>query len=308
MEFSHVSVLLDECIHNLNIKPQGIYVDGTAGGAGHSTQIATRLSTGKLIALDKDPTAVQIATERLQKLPAQVVQSDFREIIHVLNQLDIQGIDGALLDLGVSSHQLDAAERGFSYHNDAPLDMRMAQSGLSAYDVVNTYSEKELARILFTYGEEKFSRAIAAKICKEREIAPIQRTLQLAQIIASALPAAVRRKQKHPARQSFQAIRIEVNGELSSLSQGIEDFFEMLNPGGRLCIITFHSLEDRMVKHKFLDLCTGCTCPPTFPVCVCGKTPRGKLVCKKPILPSEQELQINPRSRSAKLRVIEKIK
>jgi len=308
ISFSHISVLLNECIEGLNINPEGIYVDGTAGGAGHSTQIAKKLQGGRLIALDKDPTAVAIATQRLEGLPAQVVQSDFKDVLAVLQDLNIDAIDGALLDLGVSSHQLDEAQRGFSYHHEAPLDMRMSQSGLSAYDVVNTYSQAELKRILYVYGEEKFAPQIAAKICKERENAPIQTTTQLAEVIASALPPAVRRKQKHPARQTFQAIRIEVNGELSSLEQGIDDFFEALAPGGRLCIITFHSLEDRMVKHKFLDLCTGCTCPPDFPVCVCGKTPRAKLICKKPILPSAQELEVNPRSRSAKLRILEKIK
>ena len=308
INFSHFSVMLNECIEGLAIDPNGIYVDGTAGGAGHSTQIAKRLSGGKLIALDKDPTAVAIATERLSGLSAQVVQSDFKNVLAVLEELGIDKINGALLDLGVSSHQLDEASRGFSYHREAPLDMRMAQSGLSAWDVVNTYPQNEIKRILYVYGEEKFAPQIAAKICKEREVSPIQTTTQLADIIASALPPAVRRKQKHPARQTFQAIRMEVNGELTSLEQGIDDFFEALAPGGRLCIITFHSLEDRMVKHKFLDYCTGCTCPPDFPVCVCGKTPRAKLICKKPILPSKEELEVNSRSRSAKLRILEKIK
>ncbi len=307
LEFSHVSVLLNECIQSLCIRPGGTYLDGTAGGAGHSRQIAARLEGGHLYALDKDPTAVEIAAQRLAGLPASVLQADFKNARAALAAVGVTQLDGALLDLGVSSYQLDTKERGFSYRFDAPLDMRMSQTGLSAYDVVNTYSPQELARILYTYGEEKFSRQIAAKIAAAREKAPITSTFELVEIIKSALPAAVLRKQKNPAKQSFQAIRIEVNGELDALAQGLADIFDMLAPGGRLCVITFHSLEDRLVKKQFVQWTVGCTCPPDFPVCVCGGKPKGKLCPKKPILPSEEELAQNRRSHSAKLRVIEKL-
>ena len=309
MEFRHVSVLLDECIEGLAIKPDGVYVDGTAGGAGHSKEIAKRLDPqkGRLIAIDRDPEAVKIASERLQGLPAQVVRGNYSRIDEILGELGISGADGILMDLGVSSYQLDNAERGFSYHNDAPLDMRMSSEGLSARDVVNSYDQQHLAKIIFEYGEEKFSRNIARKIVEQRELAPIETTLQLAEIIKSAVPQKVRRE-KNPCKKTFQAIRIEVNDELGHLSDALDKAFDSLNVGGRLCIITFHSLEDRLVKQRFAGFCKGCVCPPDFPVCICGQTPRGRLVNRKPIEPSEEELRVNNRSRSAKLRVIEKIK
>ena len=306
--FQHVSVLLNESIEGLNIKPDGIYVDGTAGGAGHSSEIAKRLKTGRLIALDKDPDAIATATERLLKYPcATVVRSDFAEIPAVLDSLGIDKVDGVLLDLGVSSHQLDEAERGFSYHSEAPLDMRMSQEGLSAYDLVNGASGAELAKILYDYGEEKFAPRIVNAILDARAVKPIETTTELADIVRNAVPAAVRRKEGHPARKTFQAIRIAVNGELDRLSEALDRTFERLAPGGRFAIITFHSLEDRMVKQAFAEYTKGCTCPPEFPVCICGKTPRGKLVSRKPIEPTPEELEVNHRSRSAKLRIIEKL-
>jgi len=306
MEFSHKSVLLEETIASLNIKPNGIYLDGTVGGAGHSKEIAKRLTSGRLIAVDQDPDAVKIATERLEGLPATVVQSNFTEIPKILNSLNIDKVDGILLDLGVSSWQLDNAERGFSFHNDAPLDMRMSQSGATAADLVNTLTVQELTDIFRNYGEEKFSFRIAREIERERALAPIETTLQLADIIKNAVPAAARRD-GHPARKCFQALRIEVNHELQSLEEGLKAAFSSLNVGGVLSIITFHSLEDRIVKQLFAEYCKGCTCPPDFPICVCGKTPKGKLVLRKPISASETELNENPRSRSAKLRAIERI-
>ncbi len=309
MEFKHISVLLDECIEALNIKPDGVYIDGTAGGAGHSAEIAKHLTTGKLIAIDKDPDAIKIATARLAAYPpAMVVESDFKEIAHVAAHLGLEGVDGILVDLGVSSHQLDTAERGFSYNYEARLDMRMSQNGLSAYDVVNSYPFGQLAGIIHSYGEEKFSRRIAQNIVNAREKAPIETTTQLVELIKQGIPAAARREGGHPAKRTFQAIRIEVNGELDSLRDFLDAAFGLLNVGGRLAVITFHSLEDRMVKQKFVEYCTGCTCPPAFPVCVCGKTPDGKLVSRKPITATEEELQNNNRSRTAKLRVIEKLK
>lgn len=303
MEFKHISVLLNECIEALNIKPDGIYIDGTAGGAGHSKEIAKKLKNGMLIALDRDPDAVKTATERLSGLPARVINSNFSRMDEVINELGISGVDGILLDLGVSSYQLDTAERGFSYHKDAPLDMRMSKSGISAADIVNTFSEKELCDIFRRFGEEKFASRIANRIVRERESKEIKSTLELAELIASAVPAAARRD-GHPARKVFQALRIAVNGELEALADTLDRAFEILNKDGVLAIITFHSLEDRMVKQKFKEYCTGCTCPPDFPVCVCGKTPKGRLYTRKPIEPSEKELEENPRSRSAKLRVI----
>lgn len=303
MEFKHISVLLNETIESLNINPNGIYLDGTVGGAGHSREIAKRLTGGQLICLDRDPDAVKVATERLNGLPARVVQSNYSQMDTVLKELNIPGVDGILLDLGVSSYQLDTAERGFSYHKDANLDMRMSQSGISAEDLVNDFTENELSDIFFRFGEEKYSRKIAAKIVKERKLQRITTTSQLAEIIANAVPAAARRD-GHPARKCFQAIRIAVNGELDHLNSALDKAFDSLNKDGVLAIITFHSLEDRMVKQRFKEYCTGCTCPPDFPVCVCGKTPRGRLLTRKPIEPSQEELNQNPRSRSAKLRVI----
>lgn len=308
MEFHHVSVLFEECMEGLAIRPEGIYVDGTAGGGGHSSGIASRLTKGRLIAIDKDPDAIAAAGKRLEPYPqAQLVQSDFSQIPAVLDNLGIPLVDGILLDLGVSSHQLDTAQRGFSYHSDAPLDMRMSQSGLSAYDVVNTYSHGELARILREYGEEKFAGKIASNILKARQAAPIETTFQLVEIIKQSIPASKRREGGHPAKRSFQAIRIEVNGELDRLSQCLDDAFERLTPGGRFAVITFHSLEDRMVKQKFASYTKGCTCPPDFPVCVCNNKPKARLVNRKPIEASPQELAVNNRSRSAKLRVLEKL-
>ncbi len=307
MEFSHISVLLNECIEALAIKPDGVYVDGTAGGAGHSCEIAKRLAGGRLIAIDKDPDAVLTATERLSPYAcAQVVKADYSSVKDVVASLGIEQIDGMLLDLGVSSYQLDTAERGFSFHKDAPLDMRMSKEGLSAKDIVNTYPAQEIAKILWEYGEERFSRRIADAIVRSRAEKPIETTFELVDVIKSALPAAAM-CDTHPARRSFQALRIAVNGELEQLSGAVTDAFDLLSPGGRLCIITFHSLEDRIVKQRFAEFAKGCTCPPDFPVCVCNKTPRGRLVHKKPIEPSQEELAINARSRSAKLRVIEKL-
>ena len=310
IEFSHRSVLLDECMDGLDIKPDGIYVDGTAGGAGHSSEIARRLGNGRLVAIDQDETAVAVATERLNALGKNttVVRSNFCELASVCHSLGIEQIDGVLLDLGVSSYQLDTAERGFSYSADAPLDMRMDnRCSLSAYDVVNTYSEQELKRILYDYGEERFAPAIASAIVKKRESRPIETTAQLSDIIKYAIPPAAREGGHHPAKRSFQAIRIEVNRELDVIEPAIRGAVEMLRPGGRIAIITFHSLEDRIVKQAFASRASGCTCPKDFPICVCGNKPKVRLVNRKPILPSKAELEENPRSRSAKLRVAEKI-
>lgn len=307
MDFQHISVMLNECIEGLNIKPDGIYVDGTAGGAGHSREIAKKVKTGKLYSLDQDPDAVQIATERLSEYEcATVIQTNFCHMKEVLSEQGVYGVDGILLDLGVSSHQLDKAERGFSYNANALLDMRMSQSGLSAKDVVNTYSVDQLTKIIRDYGEEKFARKIALNIEKARNVKEIQTTFELADIVKQSVPAASRRE-KNPCKRTFQAIRIEVNGELDVLKQALDSAFEMLNPGGRLVILTFHSLEDRIVKQKFASLCKGCTCPPDFPQCVCGNKPKAKLVNRKPIIASEEELELNSRSRSAKLRILEKI-
>lgn len=305
MEFNHISVLLSETIDSLCIKPDGIYIDGTAGGAGHSKEIAKRLKNGLLLALDQDPDAVKTATERLKGLPARVIKSNFADMDKVANAEGFTKVDGILLDLGVSSYQLDTAERGFSYHKESHLDMRMSQSGMSAEDIVNDFTATELADIFWRFGEEKFSRKIADKIVSEREKQRITTTTQLAEIIASAYPAAARRD-GHPARKCFQAIRIAVNAELDRLNEAMDIAFDLLNKDGVLAIITFHSLEDRMVKLRFKEYCTGCTCPPDCPVCICGKTPRGHLLHRKPIEPSKEELENNPRSRSAKLRVIVK--
>lgn len=309
MEFSHVSVLLGECIEGLAIRPSGIYVDGTAGGAGHSREIAKRLGpAGRLIAIDKDPDAVAIARERLKEFPqAVVVQNDFANIPLVLDELGIDKVDGILLDLGVSSHQLDTAERGFSYNYDAPLDMRMSQSGLSAYDIVNSYSVEDITRILREFSEEKFAYRIAQNIEKARRQKPVETTFELVEIIKQSIPAAARREGGHPAKRTFQALRIAVNQELDHLSICLDDAFERLAPGGRFAIITFHSLEDRMVKQKFAALAKGCICPPDFPVCVCGHKPRAKLINKKPIEATEEELAANKRSHSAKLRICERL-
>ncbi len=306
MEFVHKSVLLNETIESLNIKPDGVYIDGTAGGAGHSKEIAKRLKSGRLIALDRDPDAVKTATERLSGLPATVVHSNYSAMDEIMSELSINAVDGVLLDLGVSSWQLDNGERGFSYHKDAPLDMRMSKAGTTAADLVNTLSVQELTDILRDYGEEKFAYKIANNIVRARENAPIETTLQLAEIISNSVPAKAKRD-GHPARKTFQALRIAVNSEFSDEEKGIRAAFELLKPGGRLSVITFHSLEDRLVKHLFASFCEGCTCPPDLPVCVCGKKPRAKLVFRKPVCPSQDELNDNPRSRSAKLRSIEKI-
>lgn len=303
MEFKHISVLLNECIESLNIKPDGIYIDGTVGGAGHSKEIAKRLKNGLLLGFDQDPDAIQVASERLNGLPARLVNCNFALMDTVAREQGIEGVDGILLDLGVSSYQLDTAERGFSYHKEAPLDMRMSKNGISAKDIVNSFSVKELSDIFIRFGEEKFSRRIAERIVEEREKEEIISTLQLAEIIAAAVPAAARRD-GHPARKCFQALRIAVNGELDVLQETLDKAFDLLNKDGVLAIITFHSLEDRIVKQKFKELTTGCTCPPDFPVCVCGKTPKGRLLTRKPIEPTLEELKDNPRSRSAKLRVI----
>lgn len=306
MEFAHIPVLLEQCLDGLDIKPDGIYFDGTCGGAGHSREIAKRLTTGRLIGIDRDPDAVAVASERLGGLPAQVVRGNYSEIKQIADDLGISGADGILLDLGVSSYQLDNAERGFSYHNDAPLDMRMSKEGTSARDIVNEYSKEQLTKILYEYGEEKFAPRIAETIIKRRSEKPVETTTELADIVRDSIPAKFRRD-KNPCKKTFQAIRIAVNCEFDHLDRALDEGFELLKPGGRFCIITFHSLEDRIVKQRFAGWCKGCTCPPDFPVCVCGNKPKGKLVCRKPLEASEEELEANPRSRSAKLRVIEKL-
>ena len=308
--FSHRSVLLEPCMEALAIKPEGIYVDGTAGGGGHSYEIAKRLTTGRLIAIDQDEAAIKAASAKLSCYGDRVtvVRNNFRNVADVLDMLGIEKIDGILMDLGVSSYQLDTPERGFSYMADAPLDMRMdARAEKTAYDVVNTYSEFDLRRILFDYGEEKFAPRIAARIVKARGDKPIETTGELTALIKSAIPAAARDGGHHPAKRSFQAIRIEVNAELDVIRPALESAMRRLNPGGRMAVITFHSLEDRMVKQTFSDMASGCTCPRGLPVCVCGKTPQVKVISRKPILPDEEELESNPRSRSAKLRVAEKL-
>lgn len=308
MEFNHVSVLFNETIESLKIKENGIYVDCTAGGGGHSAGIAEKLTTGHLYALDQDPDAIETLKNRFKDNPnVTVVQNNFSNISAVLKEYGVDGVDGIMADLGVSSHQLDTPERGFSFHHDAPLDMRMSQSGPTAADLINTLDERELSKIISMYGEERYARNIARKIVAERQNNRIETTVEFAELIKSAVPAAARREGGHPARRTFQAIRIAVNQELDKLSTALDDMFDALNPDGVLSIITFHSLEDRIVKQKFASFCEGCTCPKEFPVCVCGKTPRGKLSFKVKS-PSKEELEVNPRSRSAKLRAIEKIK
>lgn len=308
MEFHHISVLKDETIKHLDIKPEGIYLDGTLGGGGHAFEIARRLTTGRLIGIDRDDAAIKAAGERLSPFRERVtlVRENFRQARSVLDDLGIAGIDGAMLDLGVSSHQLDEGERGFSYRFCAPLDMRMdRRQALTAEVVVNTYPEAELSRVIADYGEERFARAVARRIVQSR---PVTTTTQLAEIVLSAFPPAARRSATgHPAKRTFQALRIEVNGELAILKDAVYDLFACLKPGGRLAVITFHSLEDRAVKQVFTDLSTGCTCSKKLPVCICGRTAQGKLVTRKPFVATDEEQQENHRAHSAKLRVIEKI-
>lgn len=307
MSFSHIPVLLHETIDGLDIKENGIYVDGTAGGGGHSAEILSHLKEGKLISIDQDPDAIRHVMERFKDNPNSiVVKGNFSQMKELLNSRGIYCVDGVMLDIGVSSHQLDTVERGFSFHEDAPLDMRMSQEGESAYDIVNTYDYAEIARIINHYGEEKFASSIAKNIVKSREQKPIETTLELAEIIKNSVPQKVRRD-GHPARKTFQALRIAVNKELDVLEKGLDDAFELLGEGGRLAVITFHSLEDRIVKQKMAHWCTGCTCPKDFPVCVCGNKPKAKLINRKPIVATEHELEVNVRSRSAKLRVCEKL-
>ncbi len=311
IRFSHKPVLFEECMEGLHIRPDGIYIDGTAGGGNHSYGIASRLGdSGRLIAVDQDEDAIKAAGEKLAPFGEKVtiVRNNFCRLSDVCQMLGIVKIDGLLLDLGVSSYQLDTAERGFSYQADAPLDMRMdTRKSLTAYDVVNTYSEAELKRILYEYGEEKFSAKIANSILRHREMSPIKTTGELVRIVKEAIPANARDGGHHPAKRTFQAIRIEVNSELDVIEPALRSAMNLLNVGGRIAVITFHSLEDRIVKQTFADFTTGCTCPKSLPICICGQKPVGKLINRKPILPSERELAENPRSRSAKLRIIEKI-
>ena len=310
MEYIHKSVLLDECIDALNIRPDGVYVDGTLGRAGHSREIARRLTTGRLICIDRDQAAIDAAKDRLAPWMDRVtlVHGNFADLGEMLRTLEVSGVDGMLFDLGVSSPQLDEAQRGFSYMNDAPLDMRMDRTAyLTARHVVNEWPYEELRRILFDYGEERYAPAIAKGICKARESAPIETTAQLVDIIKSSMPAAALREKQHPAKRSFQAIRIAVNGELDALPPMLRAAADTLRAGGRLAVISFHSLEDRIIKKTMQELATGCTCPSNFPVCVCGKTPKMKLISRKPIVSGAEELEYNPRARSAKLRVAEKV-
>lgn len=310
MEFAHKSVLLNECMEALAIKPEGIYLDGTLGGAGHSFEIVKRLTTGSLIGVDRDPAALEAAAKRLAPYMNHVtmVHSNFCELDRILDDLGIEAVDGMLFDLGVSSPQLDDAQRGFSYMVDAPLDMRMnREDALTAFEIVNTWPKEELRRILYDYGEERYAPQISAGIVRAREKAPIQTTLALVEVIKSSMPPQALREKQHPAKRSFQAIRIAVNDELNSVSKLMRTAFSRLKPGGRLAVITFHSLEDRIVKSEMLQAAKGCTCPPEFPVCVCGKKPLVQIITRKPILSGEEELEENPRARSAKLRVAEKL-
>lgn len=309
MSFKHKSVLLEETIENLLVKPEGVYVDGTLGGGGHSYEIAKRLTTGRLIGIDQDEDAIKAAKERLLEYidKVTIVRSNYCNFKQILAECGVEAVDGIILDLGVSSYQLDTPERGFSYMEDAPLDMRMDTRGtVTAKDIVNTYSESELYRIIRDYGEDNFAKNIAKHIVRQREIKPIETTLELADIIKSAIPKKLWVNAGHPAKRTFQAIRIELNKELEVLKDTLQDMIDALKPGGRICIITFHSLEDRIVKSCFKTNEDPCVCPPSFPVCVCGKKATGKIVTKKPIRPSEEELEVNKRSKSAKLRVFEK--
>lgn len=308
MNFSHIPVLLSEAIEGLAIDEAGIYIDGTAGGGSHSEAILKRLKSGKLISIDQDPDAIDFLREKLSKYENSVlIQDNFSNMDKIVKDLSIDAVNGVLLDIGVSSHQFDTPSRGFSYRYDAPLDMRMSQTGVSAADLVNNLSWQELAKIISTYSEEKFAKNIALAIVKEREISPIETTEHLSEVIKSAIPAKFKRDGGHPARKTFQALRIAVNKELDVLTTGLDAAFSILKPGGRLAVITFHSLEDRLVKKKMATWCEGCTCPPEFPVCVCNKKPRAKLVNKKVIEASPREVNENPRSRSAKLRICEKL-
>ena len=307
MEFEHISVLLNEAVDGLAIRPDGVYVDGTAGGGGHSAAILSRLTTGALYSIDQDPDAIAAVTERFRgDSRSHILQGNFGDIAALLQGEGVCAVDGVLLDIGVSSHQLDVGSRGFSYHEDAPLDMRMSQSGATAADLVNTLDVSELSRILSVYGEEKYAFSIAKGIARYRAEKPITTTLELAEIVKENVPQKVRRD-GHPARKTFQAVRIAVNHELDVLESGLQGAFGLLRPGGRLCVITFHSLEDRIVKQFMRDKAQGCTCPKDFPVCVCGKTPQGRIITRKPIVPSPQEEERNPRARSAKLRICEKL-
>ena len=308
--FTHRPVLLNECIQALNIRPEGVYLDGTLGRAGHSREIARRLTTGRLICVDRDQAALEAAEERLAQWRDRVtlVHSNFDQIDRILNELSLSGADGMLFDLGVSSPQLDDSTRGFSYMADAPLDMRMDQSGgMTAADVVNQWPQEELRRILYQYGEERYAPQIAAAIVRRRQDRPIQTTMELVQIVREAMPARALKEKQHPAKRSFQAIRIAVNSELDALNEGLDAIFNCLAPGGRLCVITFHSLEDRLVKNKFRRWAQRCTCPPEQPICTCGGVPKARLITRKPIEADAEELEVNRRSRSAKLRVLEKV-
>lgn len=310
MEFNHISVLLNETIEGLNIKPDGIYADGTLGGAGHSYQIASKLNgLGRLIGFDQDEDAITASTERLKEFKnVTIVRSNYRNMKEELNNRGIEKVDGILLDLGVSSYQLDTVSRGFSYKEAAPLDMRMDnRNEVTARDIVNNYSQGDLFRIIRDYGEDKFAANIAKHIVMNREVKPIETTTELAEIVKAAIPMKFRKQGGHPAKQTFQAIRIELNSELSVLKESLMDMIDLLNPNGRICIITFHSLEDRIVKNIFKEAEDPCTCPKNFPTCVCGKKSKGKVITRKPILPSEEELKLNSRSKSAKLRIFEKI-
>ena len=307
MEFSHIPVLLNQTIEGLNVNPNGIYIDGTAGGGGHSSEILKCLTSGRLICIDQDPDAISTLTERFKKNEnALIVKGNFADIKELLEQRGVFRVDGVLLDIGVSSHQLDTSERGFSFHEDAPLDMRMSQKGATAADLINSLPYDELKKIIYDYGEEKYAPSIAKGIVESRQKKPIETTLELAEIVKSNVPQKVRRD-GHPARKTFQAIRIAVNDELGVLEKGLDGAFELLGSGGRLAVITFHSLEDRIVKRKMASWAQGCTCPKDFPVCVCGNKPKVRLITRKPVCANETELTENPRARSAKLRICEKI-